>query len=125
MPETCIQGKHTIPNQAFINAAKQKRNQKIYIFELNIVIIIIIIMTKHTIQSLPDKKQETANTSTILSELFAINPKTGKQAGDMRDLLRRLLLLSQSTKKFQTRACRKEIHKQKMQNRKSKQKMES
>jgi hypothetical protein len=47
-------------------------------------------MTKHTIQSLLDKKQETANTSTILSELFAINPKTGKQAGDMRDLLQRL-----------------------------------
>jgi hypothetical protein len=63
LPETCIQGKHTNPNQAFINAAKQKRKQKKYIFELNIVIIII--MPKHTIQSLLDKKQETANTSTI------------------------------------------------------------
>jgi t-SNARE complex subunit (syntaxin) len=64
LPETCIQGKHTIPNQAFINAAKQERKQKIFIFELNIVIIIII-MPKHTIQSLLDKKQETANTATI------------------------------------------------------------
>jgi len=64
LPVTCIQGKHTIPSQAFINAAKQKRKQKIYIFELNIVIIIII-MPKHTIQSLLDKNQETANTSTI------------------------------------------------------------
>jgi hypothetical protein len=41
----------------------KKKTEKIYIFELNIVIIII--MPKHTIQSLLDKNQETANTSTI------------------------------------------------------------
>lgn len=121
LPETCIQGKHTIPNQAFINAAKQKRKQKIYIFELNIVILLLLLCQSTQFKACltRNKKQQTHRLllewvtiinsrrkvhkvpvqctysenrirHMILSELFSISPKTGKQAGDMRDLLQRL-----------------------------------
>jgi hypothetical protein len=49
----------------------------------------------------------------ILSELFSINPKTGKQAGDMRDLLQRLSY-HRAQQNSKPELVIKEIHKQKM-----------